>query len=136
MYHNIGQDFKSPAYFQGRPSEADYDASSSGASNKGPSDPEFLKTVEERVRRQKELNPQAQGPVPAELVTASGSGLDPDISPKAALYQAERIAAERNISVAEVQSLIKKHTVSMPVGPEKVNVLELNMALDALAKKQ
>ncbi|MDV7697817.1 potassium-transporting ATPase subunit KdpC [Chryseobacterium soli] len=136
FYANIGQDFKSPKYFHGRPSNVDYNAAGSGGSNKGPSNKEYLDLVQKRIDTLKMQHPEMSGTeVPVELVTASGSGLDPDISDAGALYQAKRIAKERNLSEEKVEQLIASHT-SKPLiglfGPAKVNVLQLNIALDQL----
>lgn len=135
-YANIGQNFSSGKYFHGRPSAVDYNAAGSGGSNKGPSNEEYLETVQKRIDTLKMQNPgMEKTEVPVELVTASGSGLDPDISPNGAVYQAKRIAKERNLSEEEVNQLIKNQT-EKPwlglLGPAKVNVLKLNIALDQL----
>ncbi len=135
-YVNIGQNFSSGKYFHGRPSAVDYNAAGSGGSNKGPSNEEYLETVQKRIDTLKMQNPgMEKTEVPVELVTASGSGLDPDISPNGAVYQAKRIAKERNLSEEEVNQLIKNQT-EKPwlglLGPAKVNVLKLNIALDQL----
>lgn len=135
-YANIGQNFSSGKYFHGRPSAVDYNAAGSGGSNKGPSNEEYLETVQKRIDTLKMQNPgMEKTEVPVELVTASGSGLDPDISPNGAVYQAKRIAKERNLSEEEVNQLIKNQT-EKPwlglLGPTKVNVLKLNIALDQL----
>ena len=135
-YANIGQNFSSGKYFHGRPSAVDYNAAGSGGSNKGPSNEEYLETVQKRIDTLKMQNPgMEKTEVPVELVTASGSGLDPDISPNGAVYQAKRIAKERNLSEEDVNQLIKNQT-EKPwmglLGPAKVNVLKLNIALDQL----
>jgi len=133
FYANIGQDFKSPKYFHGRPSAVNYNAAGSAGSNKGPSNEEYLQTVQKRIDTLKMQNPEMENvKVPVELVTASGSGLDPDISEEGALYQAKRIAKVRNISVEKLENLIKNHTEKPVLGPSKVNVLKLNIALDNL----
>lgn len=135
-YANIGQNFSSAKYFHGRPSAVDYNAAGSGGSNKGPGNEEYLETVQKRIDALKMQNPgMREAEVPVELVTASGSGLDPDISPNGALYQAKRIAKERNLSEEEVNNLIKNQTEKPWLGlfgPAKVNVLKLNIALDQL----
>lgn len=133
FYANISQEFKSPKYFHGRPSAVNYNAAGSAGSNKGPSNEEYLQTVQKRIDTLKMQNPEMQNvKVPVELVTASGSGLDPDISPEAAIYQAKRIAKERNISSDTIENLIAKQTEKSLFGPSKVNVLKLNIALDQL----
>lgn len=133
FYANIGQEFKSPKYFHGRPSAVNYNAAGSAGSNKGPSNEEYLQTVQKRIDTLKMQNPEMHDvKVPVELVTASGSGLDPDISPEGAAYQAKRIAKERNIPLNKIESLITKQTEKSTFGPSKVNVLKLNIALDEL----
>ncbi|SDQ12341.1 K+-transporting ATPase ATPase C chain [Chryseobacterium soldanellicola] len=133
FYANIGQNFTSPKYFHGRPSAVDYNAAGSAGSNKGPSNEEYLQTVQKRIDTLKMQNPEMINvKVPVELVTASGSGLDPDISENGALYQVKRIAKVRNIPVEKLENLIKNHTGKPVLGPSKVNVLKLNIALDNL----
>lgn len=133
FYANIGQNFTSPKYFHGRPSAVDYNAAGSAGSNKGPSNEEYLKIVQKRIDTLRMQNPEMENiQVPVELVTASGSGLDPDISPEGALYQAKRIAKERNIALDQIRDLIKNQTEKSIVGPSKVNVLKLNIALNEL----
>lgn len=136
FYANIGQDFKSPKYFHGRPSAVDYNAAGSAGSNKGPSNEEYLQNVQKRIDTLKMQNPEMENTkVPVELATASGSGLDPDISEEGALYQAKRIAKERNISLEKIENLIKNQTEKPLLGlfgPSKLNVLKLNIALDQL----
>ncbi|MDQ1163122.1 K+-transporting ATPase ATPase C chain [Chryseobacterium sp. SORGH_AS 447] len=133
FYANIGQEFKSPEYFHGRPSAVDYNAAGSAGSNKGPSNEEYLQTVQKRIDTLKMQNPEMQQvKVPVELVSASGSGLDPDISPEGAAYQARRIAKERKIPLEKIESLIARQTEESLFGPSKVNVLKLNIALNEL----
>ncbi|AZA53678.1 K(+)-transporting ATPase subunit C [Chryseobacterium sp. G0201] len=136
FYANIGQDFKSLKYFHGRPSAVDYNAAGSAGSNKGPSNEEYLQNVQKRIDTLKMQNPEMENTkVPVELATASGSGLDPDISEEGALYQAKRIAKERNISLEKIENLIKNQTEKPLLGlfgPSKLNVLKLNIALDQL----
>lgn len=133
FYSNIGQNFTSPKYFHGRPSAVDYNAAGSAGSNKAPSNEEYLQTVQKRIDTLKMQNPEMENvKVPVELVTASGSGLDPDISPEGALYQAKRIAKNRNISVEKLENLIKNQTKTSLFGPSKVNILKLNISLDQL----
>ncbi|ACT91648.1 K(+)-transporting ATPase subunit C [Dyadobacter fermentans] len=135
-YANIGQSFTDDKYFNSRPSAVGYNAAGSGGSNKGPSNEEYLVVVQARIDTFLVHNPNVQeADIPVELVTASGSGLDPDISEKAALVQVERIAKIRNVPVQTLQDLVKAH-IQGPLlgmfGPEKVNVLRLNLALDQL----
>ncbi|HTN07930.1 K(+)-transporting ATPase subunit C [Agriterribacter sp.] len=135
-YERIGQQFTDDKYFRGRPSAVDYNAAGSGGSNKGPSNPDYLQIVQERIDSFLVHNPGVKKEeIPADLVTASGSGLDPDISPAAAYIQVKRIAAIRQISPEKLKTLIDKH-IDKPLGgmlgPSKVNVLKLNIALDAL----
>ncbi|WP_265131540.1 K(+)-transporting ATPase subunit C [Chryseobacterium oranimense] len=136
FYANIGQEFKSEKYFHGRPSSVNYNAAGSGGSNKGPSNEEYLETVKKRIDTLKMNHPgMGNTKVPVELVTASGSGLDPDISEEGALYQIKKIAQVRNISEEKLKYLVKNQT-EKPflglLGPSKVNVLKLNIALDQL----
>jgi K+-transporting ATPase ATPase C chain len=135
-YANIGQKFTDDRYFWSRPSAVDYNAAGSGGSNKGPSNPDYLKIVQERIDSFLARNPGVQkSDIPAELVTASGSGLDPDLSPVAAEIQIARIAKARGIPHERIKELVKEH-IEGPLfgflGPEKVNVLRLNVALDDL----
>ncbi len=138
-YANIGQNFTKDKYFWSRPSAVGYNAAGSGGSNKGPSNPDYLnKDVKGRIDTFLKHNPTVKKEqIPAELVTASGSGLDPDLSPAGAQVQADRVATARGIPVSQVNSLIASHTEG-PLwglfGPAKVNVLKLNIALDELKK--
>lgn len=133
FYANIGQSFTSPKYFHGRPSAVDYNAAGSAGSNKGPGNEEYLQMVQKRIDTLKMQNPEMKNvKVPVELVTASGSGLDPDISPEGALYQSKRIAAERNIPLQKIKELISNQTEKSLFGPSKINVLKLNIALNKL----
>lgn len=137
-YANIVQNFSEDKYFWPRPSAVDYNAAGSGGSNKGPTNPELLQTVQARIDTFMVHNPGVEKKdIPVDMITASGSGLDPDVSPEAAYVQAKRIALARGISEQEVKSLIEKH-IDKPLlglfGPEKINVLELNIALDKLKK--
>lgn len=137
-FENIGQKFTDPKYFWGRPSAVDYNAASTGASNKGPTNPNYIAEVEKRTQDFLAKNPDIKrDQLPAELVTASGSGLDPDISPQAALVQIPRIARSRNINRKIIWELVQKH-IQTPFlgifGPERVNVLKLNLDLDDLQK--
>lgn len=135
-YANVGQKFDRPEYFNSRPSAVDYNAAGSAGSNKGPSNPEYLATVQTRVGAFLQQNPTvSRRQVPAELVTASGSGLDPHLSPEGAYVQVARVARLRGLPEQQVRDLVKAH-IHEPVvvffGPATVNVLALNLALDAL----
>jgi potassium-transporting ATPase KdpC subunit len=136
-YALVGQKFTNDKYFWSRPSAADYKADASGGSNKGPSNPDYLnKDVKGRIDTFLKHNPGVtKNQIPAELVTASGSGLDPDLSPMGANVQAARIAKIRGVSIQKVLALVDANTEN-PLfglfGPEKVNVLKLNIALDQL----
>jgi len=137
-YANIGQKFTKDEYFWSRPSAVNYAADGSGGSNKGPSNPDYLKDVNARIDTFLKHNPGVtREQIPAELVTASGSGLDPDLSPAGAKVQVARIARIRGISAEEINSIIDA-TIERPLlgmfGPAKVNVLKLNVALDELKK--
>lgn len=138
-YSNIGQSFTEDRYFNGRPSAVNYNAAGSGGSNKSITNPEYLKTVQERIDTFMVHNPTVlKQDIPAELVTASGSGLDPDISPKAAQVQIVRISTLRHIPKDQLRALVDQHT-HKPLfgifGTYTINVLELNLALDLLDKK-
>lgn len=133
----VGQSFTRPDYFWSRPSAAGkgYDAAGSGGTNLGPSSAALVDQVSKRVAALKAANPDAVGPVPVDLVTSSASGLDPHISPAAALWQAPRVAAARGLSLAQVQALISGATQGRALGflgEPVVNVLKLNLALDAV----
>jgi K+-transporting ATPase ATPase C chain len=133
----IAQEFTSAEYFHPRPSAAGYDAASSTGSNLGPTNPELLETVTERVATYRELNGLPDSwPVPVDAVTASGSGLDPHISPANARLQAPRIATARGLDIDVVLGLVAEHTDRRPLGilgDDAVNVIELNVALDIAA---
>lgn len=135
-YANIGQKFTEDKYFWSRPSAVDYNAAGSAGSNKGPSNPDYLKQVQERIDSFLVHNPGVKKEeIPAELVTASGSGLDPDLSPYGAKIQAKRIATVRKLDEATIISLVDKQTEKPLLGfmgPAKVNVLKLNIELDKL----
>ena len=132
-FANVGQRFDKPQYFSSRPSAASYHADGSSGSNKGPSNPGYLKEVKARLDTFLVKNPGVKAAdVPAELITASGSGLDPDLSPQGALVQVTRVARARNLAPAQVQTLVQQHVESSLLGPSKVNVLKLNLALDTL----
>ncbi|CQQ17250.1 potassium-transporting ATPase subunit C [Yersinia mollaretii] len=133
----IGQNFTQPGYFTGRPSvtaEMPYNPMASGGSNLAISNPALDQAISERVKLQRQANPTQTGPVPVDLVTASGSGLDPSISLEAAYYQAPRIASVRQMPLSEVKQLIDssiEKAIPNFFGESVVNVLNLNMALDA-----
>lgn len=136
-YTNIGQKFTEDRYFWSRPSAVDYNAAGSGGSNKGPSNSEYLALVQARIDSFVAHNPGIdRKDIPADVVTASGSGLDPDISLQAALVQVPRIAKVRSLSEVSVKNLVQEQ-LSKPLagiaGPERINVLELNLKLDKLS---
>lgn len=131
----IGQHFDNPRYFHGRPSATDpsYNAASSSGSNLGPTNPDLIRAVQERVETRRRANPESSGPVPVDLVSSSGSGLDPHISPAAAEYQVMRVARARGLDPGRVRELVATHTQSRTLdllGEPRVNVLTLNLALD------
>ena len=134
----IGQSFYSTHYFWGRPSETvpfPYNGEASSGSNSGPSNLKFLATVQQRVLDLQHSSPNNKHLIPVDLVTASGSGLDPEISPLAAFYQVSRIAKARQIPESTLQALIQRQIKTRPfqlLGEPRVNVLELNLALDNL----
>ncbi len=133
-YKLEGQSFTADQYFNGRPSAAGYNAAGSSGSNKGPSNADYLKEVQTRIDSFLAHNPTVQKEdIPSDLVTASGSGLDPDISLKAALVQVDRIAKARSISKEAIMALIQHHVEkSVFNGIEKINVLKTNIELDKL----
>lgn len=131
----IGQGFADARDFWGRPSAVSYDAGSSGASNMGPRHPELLRLVAARIAALRAADPGAGLPVPADLVLASGSGLDPHISPAAARYQVPRVARARGLPEGQVQELVERHTEGPTLGfldAPRVHVLRLNRALDEI----
>lgn len=134
----IGQSFSDPGHFWGRPSATSpqaYNGLASSGSNLGPSNPALLEQAKANAKKMKDADPANPQPVPVDLVTASGSGLDPEISRAAADYQAARVAAARGLTLARVQALIAAHSqgrVLGILGEPRVNVLELNLALDTL----
>ena len=135
-YKLIGQKFTEDRYFNSRPSAVDYNAAGSAGSNKGPSNPDYLAAVRARIDTFLVHNPGVQkADIPAELVTASGSGLDPDLSPAGAKIQITRVAKIRGLSVERLTQLVDEQTEGPLLGifgPSKVNVLQLNVALDEL----
>lgn len=134
----IGQAFSEPKYFWGRPSATaptPNNASASGGYNLGPINPALTDAVKGRIEALRAADPGNTGPVPVDLVTASGSGLDPHVSVAAAVYQAARVAKVRSLPPAQVQALIEQHSEARLfgfLGEPRVNVLQLNLALDAL----
>jgi K+-transporting ATPase ATPase C chain len=134
----IGQAFRDPKYFWSRPSSTQpypYNASASSGSNLGPSNPELFDIVKKRVIALKVADPENTSPVPVDLVTGSGSGLDPDISVEAARYQTHRVALSRGLPQGEVDSLVERNSEGRQfgfMGERRVNVLVLNLALDRL----
>lgn len=134
-YSNIGQSFTEDKYFNSRPSAVGYNAAGSGGSNKGASNPEYLAQVQARIDTFLVHNPSVKkAEIPSELVTSSGSGLDPHISPEAALIQVKRIAKVRNISEEKLIALITNNTEKPLLGlfgTSTVNVLKLNIDLDS-----
>ena len=133
---NIGQKFTEDRYFYSRPSAVNYNAAGSGGSNKGPSNPDYLKDVQARIDTFLVHNPSVQkADIPAELVTASGSGLDPHLSPQAAMIQIDRISKIRNLPKDKLIQLVENQTNKLLLGvfgTETVNVLKLNIALDII----
>jgi potassium-transporting ATPase KdpC subunit len=132
----IGQNFDEPKYFWGRPSATTpmpYNAASSGATNFGPTNPALVDAVRARIAALKAADPDNNTPIPVDLVTSSGSGLDPHISPAAAEYQVRRVARIRGLSEEAVQQLVQKHTEKRTLGllgEPRVNVVELNLDLE------
>jgi len=134
----IGQPFSDPKHFWGRASATSpypYNASASGGSNQGPLNPALTDAVADRIKALRASDPGNTTPIPVDLVTASASGLDPHISPAAAAWQVPRVARERGLDVARVQQLVDAHSEGRQLGvlgESRVNVLELNLALDQL----
>jgi K+-transporting ATPase ATPase C chain len=137
----IGQSFTKPEYFHGRPSatgDKPYDGMNSGGSNLGPTNQALIDRVRGDVKKFRDENPKFTGPVPADMVTASGSGLDPDISPASADAQVTRVAAARGMSEDAVRQLVAANTADRQfgiLGEPRVNVLQLNLALDHAGQK-
>jgi K+-transporting ATPase ATPase C chain len=136
----IGQNFSEPTFFWGRPSATSpmpYNAANSGGSNLGPTNPALIESVSERIQKLRASHSGKEGKIPTDLVTTSASGLDPHISPAAAYYQVERVAAARGIDVAIVQSLVDQ-SIETPqwgvLGDSRINVLRLNLALEEFQK--
>jgi len=136
----LGQPFSDPAHFWSRPSATaphPYNGAASSGSNQSPTNPALLEAVRARVAALRAADPDNSAPVPADLVTASGSGLDPHISPAAAAYQVARVARARGLPEDDVRALVAAHTSSRTLGllgEPRVNVLALNLALDARAQ--
>lgn len=133
----IGQLWTKPEYFQGRPSAAGkgYDPTSTGGTNFGPTSKKLMDATKATIAQLEKQNPDAGGPPPIDLVTSSGSGIDPDISPEAAYWEAPRVAKARHMSLSAVLALIGQHEQGRTfgfLGEPRVNVLELNLALDGL----
>ena len=134
--HLIGQSFNDPQYFWGRPSATapmPYNAAASGGSNLGPLNPALVEAVKARVAALQAADPANRAPVPVDLVTASGSGLDPHISAAAAAYQIDRVARLRGLTAGQLRALVDQYTEGRQwgiFGEARVNVLELNLALD------
>lgn len=134
----IGQPFEEPGYFWSRPSATarPYDGGASSGSNLGPTNPALAEQVAARIARLRAADPDSAGPVPIDLVTSSGSGLDPHISPAAAIYQVRRVARARGLDESALRALVERNTAGRTfgvLGEPRVNVLRLNLALDALA---
>jgi K+-transporting ATPase ATPase C chain len=137
----IGQPFEDPSYFWGRPSATGpqpYNSLASSGSNLGPTNPALTDAVRDRIAKYNAADPQNSAKVPVDLVTASGSGLDPHISVAGALYQLSRVARARALSEDELKAIVDRHTQQPTLGilgQARVNVLELNLDLDSPAKK-
>jgi K+-transporting ATPase ATPase C chain len=133
----IGQQFDDARYFWGRPSATTpaYNGGASTGSNYGPTNPDQLKAIKDRVESLRKAHPDQGGPIPVDLITASASGLDPDISPAAAEYQVVRVAKIRNLDIEKLRDVVRQHTEGRQLGilgEPRVNVLGLNLALDNL----
>jgi len=133
----IGQNFAKPEYFHPRPSAAGngYDAANSGGSNLGPTNPALADRLTKDAAQFRKDNPDFSGPIPADAITTSASGLDPDITPANAMAQAARVAKARNIPVGKVEGLVAANTSGRDlgfIGEPRVNVLRLNLALDGI----
>jgi K+-transporting ATPase ATPase C chain len=136
----LGQNFARPEYFHPRPSAAGkdgYDGNASGGSNLGPTNPDLTKRVKDDIAKFRAENPEYSGPIPADLLTTSGSGLDPDISPASAEAQVARVAKARSVSIERVRELVARNTEGRTLGvlgEPRVNVLQLNLALDRMTR--
>jgi len=136
----IGQPFSSPGHFWGRPSATapfPYNAGASSGSNLGPTNPALVDAVKARIQALKVVDPDNKAPIPVDLITASGSGLDPHISPAAADYQINRVAKARHITPKKLHALVKANTETRLwwlLGEPRVNVLRLNLAMDQLSR--
>ncbi len=131
----IGQPFSDPRYFWGRLSATEYDAAASSGSNYGPTNPALLEAIQARIDALKAVDPDNQEPIPVDLVTSSGSGLDPHVSVAAALYQVPRVARYRELGEDQVSALVERFTEGRQfgiLGEPRINVLKLNLALDEL----
>ncbi|MDN4165712.1 potassium-transporting ATPase subunit KdpC [Cytophagales bacterium LB-30] len=140
-FENVGQPFSSSQYFWSRPSAVGYDASSTGGSNLGPTNPDFLALVQGRIDTLIKYHPKLKvEDIPVEMITASGGGLDPHITKQGALIQVSRIAENRGLEVEALNQLVEEHSESPFLGlfgpSDRVNVLKLNLALDELAANQ
>lgn len=132
-YENIGQQFTADKYFWGRPSAVNYNPAGSAGSNKGPSNSDYLQIVQNRIDSFLVHNPGIKKEeIPAELVTASGSGLDPHITPAAAVVQIKRVATVRRLPEDIIRTLVNDNIDKSILGPDVINVLKLNLALDKL----
>jgi len=135
-YENVGQKFTKDKYFWSRPSASDYNAAATSASNMGPTNPDYLKAVKARIDIILVYNPGVKvSDIPVEMVTTSGSGLDPHISPQGALIQVARISRIRQIHEDRLRALVNEYTEKPLLGlfgPERVNVLKINLALDSI----
>jgi K+-transporting ATPase ATPase C chain len=132
----VGQNWSKPQYVHGRPSAAGkgYDPTSTGGTNLGPTSKKLIDSMKNAIAALRKANPAATGPIPMDLVTSSASGIDPDVSPESAYYQVPRIAKARGMTPAAVRALVTAHVVQRQfgvLGEPRVNVLELNRALDA-----
>lgn len=134
-YEKIGQKFDKPNYFWGRPSAVDHNAAGSGGSNKAPGNAEYLAQVKKRIDTFLMAHPYLKkSDIPSDMVTASGSGLDPDISVQGAKIQILRIVENRKIDKSKIEKLVENQVENTVFGPQKINVLKLNIALDKLSK--
>ncbi|MEQ8186840.1 MAG: potassium-transporting ATPase subunit KdpC [Candidatus Eremiobacterota bacterium] len=130
----IGQNFSKPEYFHGRPSAVNYDGRTSGGSNFGPVNKKLIDLVDGRIKQIEEENKiSSQEKIPADLVLASASGLDPHISPASAMIQVKRVAGARGLSEKAVNDLIKRNTDNQFLGQQVINVLKLNIDLDKIS---